>query len=175
MGEELSSTNINDLINDDTDVNDDVVDKILNELENTEQDNIIHSFDDNNSIQQVPLEPINEDYALPSNSYFRESDFNNLMKDNTANETDSTVKKINSILDLDVDYNFSVLDFILKDFKNPIIIIIIVLITNNIMILNLLESLLSSISNSSFLNNNISLIFRALISGIIFYFIQKLI
>ena len=30
MGEELSSTNINDLINDDTDVNDDVVDKILN-------------------------------------------------------------------------------------------------------------------------------------------------
>lgn len=175
MGEELSSTNINDLINDDTDVNDDVVDKILNELENTEQDNIIHSFDDNNSMQQPPLEPINEDYVQPSNSYFRESDFNNLMKDNTANETDSTVKKINSILDLDVDYNFSVLDFILKDFKNPVVIIIIVLITNNIMILNLLETLLSSISSSSFLNNNISLILRALISGIIFYFIQKLI
>lgn len=175
MGEELSSTNINDLINDDTDVNDDVVDKILNELENTEQNNVIHSFDDNNSMQQAQLEPINEDYAPPSNSYFRESDFNNLMKDNTANESENTVKKINSILDLDVDYNFSVLDFILKDFKNPVIIIIIVLITNNIMIINLLESLLSSISTNSFINNNISLILRALISGIIFYFIQKLI
>ena len=173
MGEELSSTNINDLINDDTDVNDDVVDKILNELENTEQDNIIHSFDDNN-MPHVQLEPINEDYTQPPNSYFRESDFNNL-RDNTANESENTVKKINSILDLDIDYNFSILDFILKDFKNPIIIIIIVLITNNIIIINFLESLLSTISNSSFLNNNISLMFRALLSGIIFYFIQKII
>ena len=118
MGEELSSTNINDLINDDTDVNDDVVDKILNELENTEQDNIIHSFDDNN-MPQVPLEPINEDYAQPPNSYFRESDFNNL-RDNTANESENTVKKINSILDLDVDYNFSILDFIFNLYANKL-------------------------------------------------------
>ena len=138
--EELSSTNINDLINEDTEVNDDVVDKILNELENTEQNDVSH-FD--NTMHNVPLhdnqinrnmsmqEPIIHNNLVQDNdNYFRESDFNNLMKDNTSNESESTVKKINSILNLDVDYNFSVLDFILKDLKNPIITTIIVLLTN---------------------------------------------
>ena len=37
MAEDLGSTNITDLINeDDTDMNDEMVNKILNELENTE-------------------------------------------------------------------------------------------------------------------------------------------
>jgi hypothetical protein len=185
--EELSSTNINDLINDDTEVNDDVVDKILNELENTEQDNISH-FDD--TMHNVPLHsnidmerniPLHNEHIMNNNSmqenngsYFRESDFNNLMKDNTSNESESTVKKINSILNLDVDYNFSILDFILKDLKNPIITTIIVLLTNNMLIINIIETLLIKISNNEFINNIISLVLRSLLSGIIFYIIQIL-
>ena len=56
MADELSSTNINDIINeDDTEINDDVVDKILNELENSDvtQNNDIRTSDEfrNNKIR----------------------------------------------------------------------------------------------------------------------------
>ena len=46
MAEDLGSTNITDLINeDDTDMNDDMVDKILNELENTEPWNKMNNME----------------------------------------------------------------------------------------------------------------------------------
>ena len=49
MTEDLGSTNITDLINeDDTDMNDDMVNKILNELENEEPQEVQNNFDNDN-------------------------------------------------------------------------------------------------------------------------------
>ena len=50
MTEDLGSTNITDLINeDDTDMNDDMVNKILNELENEEPQQVQNNFDNDNN------------------------------------------------------------------------------------------------------------------------------
>ena len=186
MAEELSSTNINDLINDDTEINDDVVDSILNELENTntEQDidlkmndfrNDDFRNDDfrNDDFRNDDFR--NDDFRNLQNNTFKKEDFDSLQKDNMENESESTIKKINTILNLDADYNCSILDVIVKDMKYPIMVIVLSLLLNNSFLTNILSDLLSKIINNDFINDNISLVIRALLSGIIFYFLYKFI
>ena len=92
-----------------------------------------------------------------------------------ANESESTIKKINTILNLDADYNCSILDVIVKDMKYPIMVIVLSLLLNNSFLTNILSDLLSKVIDNDFINNNISLVIRALLSGIIFYFLYKFI
>ena len=178
MTDELSSTNINDIINEvDTEINDDVVDKILNELEQSDTDT--NNINENNDFRNDDFgndDFRNNDFRNDDfrNDDFRNDDFrNNNLKN--ENESENTINKINTILNLDTDYNFSIINFIFNDFKNSIIVIIIILLINNNFVTDFLYNIISKLINSDIINNNISLTMRALVSGILFYLIEKFI
>ena len=191
MIEELSSTNINDIINeDDTEINDDIVDKILNELENPEVNEKINEnidFVDNNDFNNNHLS--NNDEFRSNNSFRNNDDFNNNFNNNfndefrkedfnleskNDNESESTINKINTILNLDTDYNFSIINFIF-DLKKTLIVFIIILLFNNTFIVDFLFNLISKLISSKFINDNISLIIRAVLSAVMFYLTEKFI
>lgn len=187
MIEELSSTNINDIINeDDTEINDDIVDKILNELENPEVNEKINEnidFVDNNDFNNNHLSNNdefrsnnsfrnNDDFNDNFNDEFRKEDFN--LESKNDNESESTINKINTILNLDTDYNFSIINFIF-DLKKTLIVFIIILLFNNTFIVDLLFNLISKLISSKFINDNISLIIRAVLSAVMFYLTEKFI
>ena len=107
MTEELGSTNITDLINeDDTDMNDDMVNKILHELENEEpissqNNNFDNNFDNDfnhNSNIDINNTTFEQEIAnnFPQNKNpindFRDPDFNN--QNNFNLESENTIKKI---------------------------------------------------------------------------------
>ena len=183
MADELSSTNINDIINeDDTEINDDVVDKILNELENSDvtQNNNIRNEDDfrNSDIRNNNFRNDNFDNDFDNdfdNQYFKKEDFGTDTFKNNDNESENTISKINTILNLDADYNFSIFNLIFSDLKKTIIVVLIMLLLNNSLIVNFLYNLISKLISSKFINNNISLIIRALLTGILFYLSEKFI
>lgn len=198
MTEELSSTNINDILNEnDTEMNDDVVDKILNELENSDIDSNTNIKNDNNfnindlnnnfNINDIKNNlnnndfnnnDFNENFNDFNSDDFNTNNFNNNFKkeDNrNENESESTINKINTILNLDTDYNFSIINIIFNDFKKTIIVIIIMLLLNNSFIVNLLSNLISKLITNNFINTNISLIIRALLSGVLFFITEKVI
>ena len=187
MADELSSTNINDIINeDDTEINDDVVDKILNELENSDvtQNNNIRNEDDfrNSDIRNNNFKNDDFDNNFDNdfdndfdNQYFKKEDFGTDTFKNNDNESENTISKINTILNLDADYNFSIFNLIFSDLKKTIIVVLIMLLLNNSLIVNFLYNLISKLISSKFINNNISLIIRALLTGILFYLSEKFI
>lgn len=177
MSENLGSTNIADLINeDDTDINDDVVDKILNELDNNDKDGDLNEGDYNENPNQ------NMNY-MDNMIYNNEIDFgheNNIeLKDHlqesmNLNETDNTVKKINSILEDNAENHLLSLNSLITYAKLPIIVFIIVVLFNNSFVTNMLSELLSKLIKNQFITDNISLFLRALVSAILIFAIEFL-
>ena len=68
-----------------------------------------------------------------------------------------------------------ILDLIFSDLKRTIVVVLIMLLLNNSFIVNFLYNLISKLISSKFINNNISLIIRALLTGILFYLSEKFI
>ena len=177
MGEDLSSTNITDLINEDTEINDDVVNNILNELENSNTEQYVNEIENDfqkndfqqNDFQHNDLEQNHLQHNDFQHNDFQHSDFKQIDFDNLVNN--SNTDKINSILD--DSSSFNILDLLLSDFKNPIIVLIIVILTNNSLVTNLLYSIINNIISNDFINNSLSLIIRAVLASVIMYIIQK--
>ena len=177
MSENLGSTNIADLVNeDDTDINDDMVNKILNELENTDKDIDQHEADFN----EIPNQ--NNNY-MNNNEYNNEIDFtqennielrDNLQESMNLNETDNTVKKINSILEDNAENHLLSLNSLITRAKLPIFVFIIIVLFNNSFVTNMLSELLSKLIKNQFITDNISLFLRALISAILIFAIEFL-
>tara|TARA_B100001564_G_scaffold266902_2_gene228512 strand:+ start:110 stop:640 length:531 start_codon:yes stop_codon:yes gene_type:complete len=171
MGEELGSTNITDLINeDDTDMNDDMVDKILHELENdVPEQNTINNNNYENEHEDNFQQDIHNYVSAPRNPTldFRDPDFNN---QNSVNfESENTVNKINSIIN---DSNGLELNSIIDDLKIPIIVFILSIVFNNPIIINLISNVLSSLIKNKDITNYISLILRTIIISIVLYLLK---
>ena len=80
MAEDLGSTNITDLINeDDTDMNDEMVNKILNELENTEPSNENDNIENNNTINNTINTNIDTTFEQEISNHFPDVDRQHLM------------------------------------------------------------------------------------------------
>ena len=172
MAEELGSTNITDLINeDDTDMNDDMVDKILHELENDvpEQNNINNNYQNEQEHEDNFQQDLHNYVSQPRNPTldFRDPDFNN---QNSINfESENTVNKINSIIN---ESNGLELTSIIDDLKIPIIVFILSIILNNPVIINLISNLLSCLIKNKNITEYISLILRTLIIAIVLYLLK---
>lgn len=176
MTEDLGSTNITDLINeDDTDMNDDMVNKILNELENEEPQQVQNNFDndnnydnDNNTFEQE----ITNTFSQKKNSTldFRDLDFNN--QNNINLESENTVKKINSIIDDSNGLELSSISSIINNFKIPLIVFILCIVFNNPIIIDTLSNLLHYIIKNTTITSYISLILRTLVITIILFLLK---
>lgn len=177
MSENLGSTNIADLVNEDeTDINDDMVDKILNELDNTDK-NVDHQEDDFSEIPNQNMNYMNNmdynneiDFTQENNIELRD----NLQESMNLNETDNAVKKINSILEDNTDNHLLSLNSLITHAKLPIIVFLLVLLLNNSFVTKTLSEILSNLINNEFITDNISLFLRALISAIIIFSIDYL-
>ena len=176
MAEDLGSTNITDLINeDDTDMNDDMVNKILNELENEDPQPVQNNFDndnnfnmDNNTFEQE----ISNNFPQKRNPTldFRDPDFNH--QNNINLESENTVKKINSIIEDSNGLELSSISSIINNFKIPIIVFILCIVFNNPMIMDTLSNLLHSIIKNTTITSYISLILRTLVITIILFLLK---
>ncbi len=177
MVDELGSTNITDLVNEeDTDINDDMVEKILHELDNGEPTQNMEN-DDINEIQNMN-DFSNMDYS-PDNiqlndRIFNEPTFTNQNNINTTEleETDNT-KKVNSILNDSCEDLFC-LNTILNQCKLPLLVFIIVLLFNNPIVTDILSDIISNLIKNKTINAYISLFIRAILSAILVYVIKYL-
>ena len=175
MTENLCSTNIAYLVNeDDTDINDDMVDKILNELENTDKEV------DNNEVDFNEMPNQNMNY-MNNMEYNNEIDFtqennielrDNLQESMNLHETDNTVKKINSILEDNTDNHLLSLNSLITHAKLPLIVFLLVVLFNNSFVTKTLSELFSKLIKNDFITDNISLFLRALISAIIIFSVE---
>jgi hypothetical protein len=176
MTEDLGSTNITDLINeDDTDMNDDMVNKILNELENEDAQPVQNNFEndnnfdmDNNSFEQE----ITNTFSQKRNPTldFRDPDFNH--QNNINLESENTVKKINSIIDDSNGLELSSISSIINNFKIPLIVFILCIVFNNPVIIDILSNLLHYIIKNTTITSYISLILRTIIITIIIFLLK---
>lgn len=171
MAEDLGSTNITDIINeDDTDMNDDMVDRILNELDNdppTKVENF--NYEDEGEDEDIFNHQITNNIPPQRNPTldFRDQQFNN---QNTVNfESENTVKKINSIIE---DSNGLEITSIIDDLKIPIIVFILCFILNNPMLVNLISSTLSGLIKNKDITDYISLILRTIPVALILYLLK---
>ena len=171
MAEDLGSTNITDLINDDdTDMNDDMVNKILNELENEEpednndlnlmEENSFHN-DLNNTFSTNQKNPILD---------FRDPDFNN--HNNINLESENTVNKINSIINDSNGLEISSITTIIANFKLPIIVFILCIVFNNPLIIETISNILSIMIKNNNISSYISLTLRTIIISLILFLIN---
>tara|TARA_B110001452_G_scaffold177939_1_gene149292 strand:- start:415 stop:945 length:531 start_codon:yes stop_codon:yes gene_type:complete len=171
MAEDLGSTNITDLINDDdTDMNDDMVNKILNELENEEpednndlnlmEENSFHN-DLNNTFSTNQKNPILD---------FRDPDFNN--HNNINLESENTVNKINSIINDSNGLEISSIATIINNFKLPLIVFILCIVFNNPLIMETISNILSNIIKNNNISSYISLTLRTIIISLILFLIN---
>lgn len=174
MAEDLGSTNITDLINeDDTDMNDEMVSKILNELDNTEpsneNDNILNNNINTNidtTFQQEIANhfPQTRDPTLD----FRDPNFNN----NINLESENTVNKINSIIEDSNGLAVSSISSIINKLKIPIIVFILSIVFNNPMLTEMLHNLLFNIIKNKNISSYISLILRTIFISIILFLLN---
>jgi len=172
MSENLGSTNIADLVNeDDTDINDDMVDKILNELENTEKDDNCEQNMDFNEMNNQDMEFNNMDFSNENNIDFRNNDtidFRN--NDNIElNESENTVKKINSILVDNTENHILSLNSLITHFKLPLIVFLLVIFLNNSFVIKFLYGLLVKLTKQDLIIDTISLLVRALVSALVIF------
>jgi len=170
MAEDLGSTNITDIINeDDTDMNDDMVDKILNELENEpptqKGENFNYEEEDEDNFDQ----DLTNNFPSQRNPTldFRDPGFNN--QNNINFESENTVKKINSIID---DSNGLEITSIIDDIKIPIIVFILCFVLNNPMLVDLTTNVILSLIKNKNISDYISLILRTLPIVIILYLLK---
>ena len=180
MSENLGSTNIADLVNeDDTDINDDMVDKILNELENTEKDDNCDQDMDFNEMNNQDMEFNNMDFSNENNIDFRNNDNIDFRNNDTIdfrnndnielNESDNTVKKINSILVDNTENHILSLNSLITHFKLPLIVFLLVIFLNNSFVTNFLYGLLVKLTKQVLIIDTISLLVRALVSALIIF------
>ena len=170
MAEDLGSTNITDLINeDDTDMNDEMVNKILNELENTEpsnENNNINTNIDNTFEQEIANHfPQTRDPTLD----FRDPNFNH---NNINLESENTVNKINSIIEDSNGLAVSSISSIINKLKIPIIVFILSIVFNNPMLTEMLHNLLFNIIKNKNISSYISLILRTIFISIILFLLH---
>ena len=171
MAEDLGSTNITDLINDDdTDMNDDMVNKILNELENDEpqENNDLNSMEENNFENDL-----NNTFSTNQKNPildFRDPDFNN--HNNINLESENTVNKINSIINDSNGLEISSIANIINKFKLPIIVFILCIVFNNPLIIEALSNILSIIIKNNNISSYISLTLRTIIISLILFLIN---
>ena len=185
MTEDLGSTNISDLINeDDTDMNDDMVNKILHELENEEptptpsplqNNNFDNDFNHNSNIDinnTTFEQEIANNFSQNKNPIndFRDPDFNN--QNNFNLESENTIKKINSIIDESNGLELSSISSIINNIKVPIIVFILSIVFNNPMIIEIISSILSNIIKNNTITSYISLILRTLIITLIIFLLN---
>ena len=169
MTENLGSTNIADLVNEeDTDINDDMVDKILNELENTDKDDIGEPDIDFNEMNNQNMDFSNMDFNNENNIDFRNE--NNI----ELNESDNTVKKINSILVNSTENHILSFNSFITHFKFPLVIFLLVIFLNNSFVTKLLFELLSKLTKQELIIDIISLFLRALVSSLVIFTITYL-
>jgi hypothetical protein len=169
MAEDLGSTNITDLINeDDTDMNDEMVSKILNELDNTEpsnENNNINTNIDTTFEQEISNHfPQTRDPTLD----FRDPNFNN----NINLESENTVNKINSIIEDSNGLAVSSISSIINKLKIPIIVFILSIVFNNPMLTEMLHNLLFNIIKNKNISSYISLILRTIFISIILFLLN---
>lgn len=180
MSENLGSTNIADLVNeDDTDINDDMVDKILNELENTEKDDNCDQDMDFNEMNNQDMEFNNMDFSNENNIDFRNNDNIDFRNNDTIdfrnndnielNESDNTVKKINSILVDNTENHILSLNSLITHFKLPLIVFLLVIFLNNSFVTKFLYGLLVKLTKQDLIIDTISLLVRALVSALIIF------
>ena len=171
MAEDLGSTNITDLINeDDTDMNDEMVNKILNELENTEpsneNNNNINTNIDTTFEQEIANHfPQTRDPTLD----FRDPNFNH---NNINLESENTVNKINSIIEDSNGLAVSSISSIINKLKIPIIVFILSIVFNNPMLTEMLHNLLFNIIKNKNISSYISLILRTIFISIILFLLN---
>lgn len=176
MAEDLGSTNITDLINeDDTDMNDDMVNKILNELENEDPQSAQNNFADDNNFNMdnnTFEQEISNNFPQKRNPTldFRDPDFNH--QNNINLESENTVKKINSIIEDSNGLELSSISSIINNFKIPIIVFILCIVFNNPIIMDTLSNLLHSIIKNTTITSYISLILRTIIITIILFLLK---
>lgn len=176
MAEDLGSTNITDLINeDDTDMNDDMVNKILNELENEDPQPAQNNFADDNNFNMdnnTFEQEISNNFPQKRNPTldFRDPDFNH--QNNINLESENTVKKINSIIEDSNGLELSSISSIINNFKIPIIVFILCIVFNNPIIMDTLSNLLHSIIKNTTITSYISLILRTIIITIILFLLK---
>ena len=171
MAEDLGSTNITDLINeDDTDMNDEMVNKILNELENTEpsneNNNNINTNIDTTFEQEIANHfPQTRDPTLD----FRDPNFNH---NNINLESENTVNKINSIIEDSNGLAVSSISSIINKLKIPIIVFILSIVFNNPMLIDMLSNVLSNIIKNKNISSYISLILRTILISVILFLLN---
>ena len=173
MAEDLGSTNITDLINEeDTDMNDEMVNKILNELENDappENNNFnIENNDINNNFEQE----LSNNFIQQRNPTldFRDPDFNT--QNNINFESENTINKINSIVSNSNSLELSSISSIINKFKIPIIVFILSIVFNNPMLTEILHNLLFNIIKNKNISSYISLILRTIFISIILFLLK---
>jgi len=177
MAEDLGSTNITDLINeDDTDMNDEMVNKILNELENTEPSNEHDNNGNNNNTINTNIDTTFEQEI--SNHFpqtrdptldFRDPNFNN---NNINLESENTVNKINSIIEDSNGLAVSSISSIINKLKIPIIVFILSIVFNNPMLTEMLHNLLFNVIKNKNISSYISLILRTIFISIILFLLN---
>ena len=177
MTENLGSTNIADLVNEeDTDINDDMVDKILNELENTDKDDIGEPDIDFNEMNNQNMDFSNMDFNNENNIDFRNENNIDFRNENNIelNESDNTVKKINSILVNSTENHILSFNSFITHFKFPLVIFLLVIFLNNSFVTKLLFELLSKLTKQELIIDIISLFLRALVSSLVIFTITYL-
>jgi len=176
MAEDLGSTNITDLINDDdTDMNDDMVNKILNELENEEpQENNNLDLMDEHNFQNDFQNDLNNTFSTNQKNPildFRDPDFNT--NNNNINlESENTVNKINSIINDSNGLEISSITTIIANFKLPIIVFILCIVFNNPLIIETISNILSIMIKNNNISSYISLTLRTIIISLILFLIN---
>jgi len=176
MTEDLGSTNITDLINeDDTDMNDDMVNKILNELENEDPQPVQNNFADDNNFDMdnnTFEQEIANNFPQKRNPTldFRDPDFNH--QNNINLESENTVKKINSIIEDSNGLELSSISSIINNFKIPLIVFILCIVFNNPIIMDTLSNLLHSIIKNTTITSYISLILRTILITLILFLLK---
>tara|TARA_Y100000591_G_C21812003_1_gene688464 strand:- start:501 stop:1043 length:543 start_codon:yes stop_codon:yes gene_type:complete len=175
MADDLGSTNITDLVNEeDTDINDDMVEKILHELDNGEpaeniQEDNINDFENMNDFSNMDYSPNN---IQLNDRTFNHPNFTNQNSINSADLEESTnTKNVNSILN-DSGEDLFCFNNILNQCKLPILVFIIVLLFNNPIVTDILSDTISNLIKNKTINNYISLFIRATISAILAYIIK---
>tara|TARA_B110000114_G_C15015920_1_gene366826 strand:- start:265 stop:816 length:552 start_codon:yes stop_codon:yes gene_type:complete len=178
MAEDLGSTNITDLINeDDTDMNDEMVNKILNELENSEPSNDNNNFNiENDNMDNTFEQEISNTFSKNRNPTldfrdpdFRDPDFN---QTNINLESENTVNKINSIINDSNGLELSSISSIINKLKIPIIVFILSIVFNNPMVIEILYNLLFNIIKNKNISSYISLFLRTIFISIILFLLN---
>lgn len=171
MAEDLGSTNITDLINeDDTDMNDDVVNKILNELENEEPNSNQNNI--NNDIINTTTfeEEIANNFPQRNPTLdFRDPDFN---KNSVNFESENTVNKINTIINDSNKLELTSISSIINNFKIPILVFILSFIFNNPILTNLISTFFSNIIKNNTISDYISLFLRTILISLILFLLK---